>query len=148
MRKDNYVVVAGTFDMFHVGHKNLLDRASKLGKVIPIINTDEFVEQFKGITPTDDLNTRVDKVINYCKTKVAGTNDSQDLTQALEICMQKYNVVGVVFGDDYDIEKYRKQTGITREWQQEHDIALIQFTRTDNISSTKLRDEIRNNSHS
>tara|TARA_R110000765_G_scaffold35352_5_gene79542 strand:- start:431 stop:613 length:183 start_codon:yes stop_codon:yes gene_type:complete len=49
------------------------------------------------------------------------------------------DVVGVLFGDDYDLQSYRRQTGITLEWQRERGVALIQIPRTLGVSSTQLR---------
>lgn len=139
MINDKYVVVAGTFDMFHVGHLNLLERASKFGKVIALVNTDEFVEKFKGKKPVINESDRFD-IVWACKyTEVASMNDNSDLTKTIDV-FSGCNIIGVVFGDDYNIEKYRKQTKITREWQQKHNTALIQLPRTDNISSTQIKE--------
>ena len=41
--KDNYVVVSGGFDPLHSGHISLFEDASKYGKVIAIINNDNFL---------------------------------------------------------------------------------------------------------
>lgn len=143
MTKDNYVVVAGTFDLFHVGHVKLLERASRFGKVIALVNTDRFVQEFKKITPTIDQFDRF-KVVAECRF-VEGVfyNDSADLTIELNTLLKDLNITSVVFGDDYDIEKYRAQTKITREWQQKHDIALIQLPRTDGVSSSEIRQKLQ-----
>lgn len=143
MKNDNYVLVAGTFDLFHVGHLNLLRRASRFGSVVATVNTDRFVEEFKKIKPTIHELDRLDVVSNIFFVDYARLNDNADLTKTIqELLLQGYNIAGVVFGDDYDIESYRKQTGITREWQQAFDIALIQLPRTDGVSSSQLREKL------
>ncbi len=39
------VITYGTFDLFHIGHLNLLERLSKLGdELIVAVSTDEFNE--------------------------------------------------------------------------------------------------------
>ena len=46
--KDIHVVVSGGFDPIHLGHLNLINEASKMGKVIVIVNSDEFLIEKKG----------------------------------------------------------------------------------------------------
>lgn len=46
--KDIHVIVSGGFDPIHLGHLNLINEASKLGKVIVIVNSDEFLLNKKG----------------------------------------------------------------------------------------------------
>ncbi len=46
--KDNHVIVSGGFDPIHLGHLNLINEASKFGKVIVIVNSDEFLLEKKG----------------------------------------------------------------------------------------------------
>tara|TARA_B100001093_G_scaffold520314_1_gene614583 strand:- start:4472 stop:5263 length:792 start_codon:yes stop_codon:yes gene_type:complete len=46
--QDNHVIVSGGFDPIHLGHLNLINEASKLGKVIVIVNSDEFLLEKKG----------------------------------------------------------------------------------------------------
>ena len=46
--QDNHVIVSGGFDPIHIGHLNLINEASKLGKVIVIVNSDEFLLEKKG----------------------------------------------------------------------------------------------------
>ena len=43
MKKEKIVLTYGTFDMFHIGHLNLLNRLKRLGdKLIVAVSTDEF----------------------------------------------------------------------------------------------------------
>jgi glycerol-3-phosphate cytidylyltransferase len=42
------VYTGGTFDLFHSGHVNLLRRCSEIGTVVVSLNTDEFIEKYKG----------------------------------------------------------------------------------------------------
>lgn len=46
--KPTIVYTCGTFDMFHVGHLNMIKAASGLGdKLIVAVSTDEVVEEYK-----------------------------------------------------------------------------------------------------
>ena len=46
--KEDHVIVSGGFDPIHLGHLNLINEASKFGKVIVIVNSDEFLIEKKG----------------------------------------------------------------------------------------------------
>ena len=143
--QDNYVVVAGTFDLFHVGHVELLRRASKFGKVIALVNTDRFVEEFKGITPTIGESGRYDVVHACAYVSLTFFNDESDLRKTIDGIPSYFNITGIVFGDDYDIEKYRKQTQIDTEWQYFKDVAFIQLPRTRGVSSSEIRKKLCKN---
>lgn len=39
------VLTLGTFDLFHEGHRCLLDRARELGSLVVGVNTDRFAEE-------------------------------------------------------------------------------------------------------
>ena len=42
------VYTGGTFDLPHSGHVNFLKKCAQLGDVYVALNTDEFIEQYKG----------------------------------------------------------------------------------------------------
>ena len=137
--KENYIIVAGTFDLFHKGHVRLLKRARQYGKVIALVNTDRFVKEFKKKKPIINEKDRLEVIASCRYVDVSGYNDWADLKIAINKFLKKYNVVGVAFGDDYNIESYRKQTKITPKWQSKHNIALIQLPRTPKISSSGIK---------
>jgi len=45
------VYTGGTFDLFHAGHSRFLARCAQLGDVVVSLNTDEFIEEYKGKPP-------------------------------------------------------------------------------------------------
>ena len=45
---EKFVLVSGGFDRIHEGHLDLINDASKLGKVIVIVNSDQFLLSKKG----------------------------------------------------------------------------------------------------
>ncbi|GJL83000.1 MAG: hypothetical protein DHS20C01_26340 [marine bacterium B5-7] len=52
-------IVDGVFDLFHVGHLNILKNAKQLFSVSLVgLNTDDFVEQYKGAKPVIPFNQR------------------------------------------------------------------------------------------
>ncbi|HEX9266475.1 MAG TPA: adenylyltransferase/cytidyltransferase family protein, partial [Candidatus Limnocylindria bacterium] len=51
--------MGGTFDLFHLGHVNLLRNAKKHADIVVVaLNTDEFNEQYKGKRPVMTLAER------------------------------------------------------------------------------------------
>ena len=58
MARDGKTIVftPGTWDMFHVGHLNLIKSAKALGDILVVgIKTDEMVFKDKGHHPIDEL---------------------------------------------------------------------------------------------
>lgn len=61
------VITFGTFDLFHVGHLNILRRASELGdRLIVGISSDRFTYEKKGRPPIFNQYSR-QKIINSLK---------------------------------------------------------------------------------
>jgi len=138
------VYTGGTFDLFHVGHLNLLKRCYEIaglnGQVIVSLNTDEFIEKYKGKKPLISYEDRkailescryVDSVIeNY------GNEDSKEsivLAQLIDI---------VAIGSDWARKDYYKQMNFTQDWLDEQGISLIYIPYTKGISSTSIKEKI------
>jgi glycerol-3-phosphate cytidylyltransferase len=138
------VYTGGTFDLFHVGHLNLLKRCYEIaglnGQVIVSLNTDEFIEKYKNKKPLISYEDRkailescryVDSVIeNY------GNEDSKEsivLAQLIDI---------VAIGSDWARKDYYKQMNFTQDWLDEQGISLIYIPYTKGISSTSIKQKI------
>ena len=138
------VYTGGTFDLFHVGHLNLLKRCHEIagltGQVIVSLNTDEFIEKYKSKKPLMSYEDRkaileacryVDSVIeNY------GNEDSKEsilLAQLIDI---------VAIGSDWARKDYYKQMNFTQDWLDDQGISLIYIPYTKNISSTLIKQKI------
>lgn len=58
---------SGVFDLFHVGHVNILRRAKELCDFLIVgVTTDEVVEQYKGKKPIINFNDRK-TIVESCK---------------------------------------------------------------------------------
>ena len=67
--QDNQRVLytGGTFDLFHFGHQNFLKQCKNIAdKVVVALNTDDFVERFKGQKPVLTYKER-EQSLRYCK---------------------------------------------------------------------------------
>lgn len=85
MTKKPVVYVPGTWDLFHVGHINLLRRASRIAsRVIVGVDTDESVERDKGQCPTIPYRARVE-ILKACRyvDKVVRNNHTIPLVSRL-----------------------------------------------------------------
>jgi cytidyltransferase-like protein len=77
----NKVVVGGTFNVLHKGHKAVLTTAFMLGKSVGIgLSSDEFANRFRA-TPTGKYEDRKKKLIEFVENfdkeyEILGINDS------------------------------------------------------------------------
>lgn len=131
------VYTGGTFDLFHVGHVELLKKCKELGEVIVSVNTDEFVLQYKGLKPNVCLEHRIE-VLLACRyvDKVIVNEGGKDSKPSI-LCV-KPDII--VVGDDWAPPKnYLKQLSVTQEWLDEHNIKLMFVPYCKKTSSSKIR---------
>ncbi len=123
------VLTYGTFDLFHIGHLRLLERAKALsdgGKLIVAISTDEFnwnMKQKRSAIPYAD------------RAAIVGALKCVDLVIPEESWEQKVN----------DIEKYKVDTFVMGDdWVGKFDFLkshcdVVYLSRTEGISSTQIK---------
>lgn len=129
MKKEKIVLTYGTFDMFHIGHLNLLNRLKSLGdKLIVAVSTDEFnsIKGKKTLIPFEQRALIVQN-IKCVDMVISEENWEQKIDD-----IKKYNVDIFAIGDD---------------WQGKFDFLkdyceVIYLPRTQNISTTELKKEL------
>lgn len=129
MKKEKIVLTYGTFDMFHIGHLNLLNRLKRLGdKLIVAVSTDEFnsIKGKKTLIPFEQRALIVQN-IKCVDMVISEENWEQKIDD-----IKKYNVDIFAIGDD---------------WQGKFDFLkdyceVIYLPRTQNISTTELKKEL------
>lgn len=142
------VYTGGTFDLFHSGHTNFLRQcreiAGRKGWVVVSLNTDEFIQEFKGKPPVYSYQERR-AILESCKyvdqiIKNTGGKDSK-------IAIEDYRVWGtisfIVIGSDWASKDYYAQMGFTQSWLDARNITLIYVPYTQNISTTELKKRIQ-----
>jgi len=129
MKKEKVVLTYGTFDMFHVGHLNLLNRLKSLGdKLIVAVSTDEF-NAIKGKKTLIPYNQRAFIVEHIkCVDKVIPESNWEQKINDIK----QYDVDIFAMGDDWKnkfdfLQSYCK---------------VIYLPRTENISTTQLKLEL------
>jgi glycerol-3-phosphate cytidylyltransferase len=136
----------GTFDLFHIGHVQMLAACRKIagpdGTVIVALNTDEFVEEFKKVRPTMSYTERAE-VVSACKYVDLVVPNIGGVDSKLTI--QKYGPVDfVVTGDDWAPPKnYYAQMSFTKDWLDEHNITVAYVDRNTGMSSTTIRERLK-----
>lgn len=133
----------GTYDLFHSGHVEILRRLKHMagpgGVVIVALNTDEFVEIFKGSKPIMSYEERF-KVVSACKyvDLVIENYGGPDSRQVILDIKADF----VVVGTDWSDKDYMKQMGFTRQWLEENNVGFGFLPYTEGISTTELKKRI------
>ena len=146
---DRIVLTLGTFDLLHVGHLNLIDTcrriAGRTGRVVVGLNSDQFIEKYKGEYPVMSFYERarilgalrgVDQVIANPAFEQQRATIERGFAMGLEMPLTDRFLV---IGTDWAAKDYYAQLGITRVWLEERSIQLLYIPYTEGISSTKLR---------
>jgi len=134
------VYTGATFDLLHWGHIELLKKcrelAGKNGKVVVSLNSDEFIEAYKGKPPVMNYHERK-AVLLACKyvDKVIENWGGADSTTAIDwVCPDL-----IVIGSDWARRDYYTQMGFTQDWLDERGIGLVYIPYTQGISSTDIK---------
>lgn len=134
-KKEIIGYTAGVYDLFHIGHLNLLKNAKGMcDKLIVGVTVDELVK-YKGkesMIPYED-RAEIVRSIKYVDAVVPQTDMDK-----LSMC-KKLGASYLFVGDDwYNTEKWNKYE---EEFQKEG-IKIIYFPYTKGISSTKIREAL------
>lgn len=128
------IYVGGTFDLLHVGHLRLLNRAAKIGPVTVAVNTDQFAARYKRPTVVP-LDHRIELLQALsCVDRVIVNTGDEDSKPAILNAQPRY----IVHGDDWTGDAYLAQLGVTHAWLRGHNIDLLYLPYTKDISTTGL----------
>lgn len=129
MKKEKIVITYGTFDMFHIGHLNLLQRAKKLGdRLIVAVSTDEF----------NSLKNKKSVICYEQRAKIVSHIDCVDMVIAENSWEQKIE----------DIKKYVVDVFVIGDdWEGKFDFLkefceVVYLKRTEEISSSHIKSKV------
>lgn len=123
----------GVFDMFHIGHLNLLNNAKmQCDYLIVGVNSDSLVQSYKNKTPVVDEQTRKTIVENIKAVDQAYVVDTLDKVEI----RKKISFDVIYIGDDW---KGSPRWSETQERLKEYGVEVVFLPYTQNISSTILR---------
>jgi glycerol-3-phosphate cytidylyltransferase len=134
------IYTGGTFDLFHAGHVEFLKRCSELGTVVVALNTDEFIEEYKGKPPVISYADRRD-VLLACRyvDLVVPNIGGADSRITIETVMPDL----VVIGSDWARRDYYTQMAFDQDWLDSRGIGLCYIPYTQGISSTAIKERMR-----
>ena len=124
------VITYGTFDLFHVGHLNILKRAKELGDYLVVAVSSDAFNAIKGkkcIIP-DYERMEIVRAIKYVDEVIVEDSWNQKIDD-----VKKHNIDIFVMGDD---------------WEGKFDFLndyceVVYLPRTPNISSTMIKTKLK-----
>ena len=127
----------GTFDMFHIGHLNLIKNAKRHCDYLVVgVNSDDLVESYKNKRPIIPLDERVEimRAIKYVdEVIVTNTLDKKEIWEKV-----RFNEIYI--GDDWKGNERWEKTG--KEMEQ-LGAKLVFLPYTKDTSSTMLREKLK-----
>lgn len=123
------VITYGTFDLFHVGHLNILRRAKELGDYLVVaVSSDKFNES-KGKKSYHSVEDRVAilKSIKYVDEVIVEESWDQKYKD-----IKKHNIDVFVMGNDWE--------GKFDELKEHCEVVYL--PRTEGISTTKIKNDL------
>ena len=124
------VITYGTFDLFHVGHLNILKRAKALGDYLVVAVSSDNFNAIKGKKAYHKVEDRVAilEAIEYVDEVIVEEHWEQKVSD-----VQNHNIDIFVMGDD---------------WKGEFDhlkefCDVVYLPRTDGISTTKIKNDLK-----
>ena len=130
------IITYGTFDLLHYGHINLLRRAKELGDyLIVCLSTDEFnwKEKHKKCYFSYEQRKSLLESIRYVDLVIPEESWSQK-----QIDVHKYYIDTFVMGDDWK-GKF--------DFLEKEGVEVVYLPRTPEISTTQIKQDLRNKSN-
>jgi len=129
MKNKKTVITYGTYDMLHVGHMNLLERAKALGDYLIVGVTDENYDRSRGklnVSQSTKKRMKAIEALDFVDKVILETHKNQKAED-----MVKYDVDIFAIGDDW-----------VGAFDYLNEYTHVEYlARTEGISSTKLRKE-------
>jgi glycerol-3-phosphate cytidylyltransferase len=125
------VITFGTFDLFHIGHLNIVRRAAELGDHLIVgVSSDELNESKKGFRPLFPLKDRMAIIAALREVDTVFVEESLELKRQYII---EHRADILVMGHDW-----------AGRFDEFRDVCeVVYLPRTDGISTTALKERMR-----
>ena len=136
MKKYKIGYTQGTFDLFHIGHLNLLENAKKQCEFLIVgVNSDKLVLEYKNKNTNISENDRA-RIVNALKVV-----DQVVITKTLDKSMiqEKLKFEVIFIGDDW---KGNKRWEETEKELATKGVDVVFLPHTDGISTTQIAENI------
>ncbi len=128
------VLVVGVFDLFHVGHVRLLERAKELGdRLIVAVNGDDVTASYKRV-PVVNEHARA-AVVAACRYV-----DETIIAHSLDVgpLLAQFSVSTIVHGNEWERNAYLNQIRLTEADLLRLDVELVFLPYTNGISTSDI----------
>lgn len=141
MKKYKIGYTQGTFDLFHIGHLNIINNAKKQCDYLIVgVNSDELVEEYKHKKtniPARDRAEIVNAIKGVDKVIITETLDKLEIRKMI-------NFDAIFIGDDWkNNDRWQK----TKKEMAEYGVDVVFLPHTDGISTTQITAEISSRNH-
>jgi len=139
--KEITLYTGGTFDLFHAGHVNFLKQCSNISHSVVVgINTDEFIERYKGKKPTYSLQERI-CILESCRyvSRVVINESCEDSKPTINTVRPDI----IAIGTDWAARDYYKQMKFDQAWLDQKNITLAYIPYTQGISTTEVVSKVK-----
>lgn len=141
MKKYKIGYTCGVFDLFHVGHLNLLERCKAMcDRLVVGVCDDEYVRKIKNKEPIINEKDRV-RILNALKCVDLAVLVDIETTNDKMLAHKEYGFDVLFSGDDWKgTERYQK----TEEQFKKIGVAIEYLPYTHGISTTDIKSKTRN----
>jgi cytidyltransferase-like protein len=140
------VVVSGTFDLFHHGHRNLLRLAHEIAGddiLFVFVNTDGDVGERKTLAESqEERELSVEKFLNEWRDEdsLVVTTGYREMLRSFFVQTNEEGEEHIfLHGDDWGHQSLSEHYGVPEEFWVENGVTLLFTPRTPGISSSDLR---------
>jgi glycerol-3-phosphate cytidylyltransferase len=135
MKNKKVIYTAGSYDLFHFGHLNILLKAKKLGDYLIVgVSTDSLISKYKKLKPIICYKDRVAIIKELkCVDEVIKQEKFFDTKQ-----LKKYNISYIVLGDDWKNKSFPELNRCLKELN----IKMLYVPYTKRLSTSKIKKNI------
>ena len=140
MKKYKIGYTCGVFDMFHVGHLNLLEKCKSMCDYLIVgVCNDDYVRNIKHKEPVYSEQDRV-RILEALKVVDRAELVTIEETNDKILAIEKFNFDVLFSGDDWKgSERYQK----TEEQFKKYGAFIEYFPYTQGISTTQIKEKIK-----
>lgn len=136
------VLTVGSWDIPHMGHAKYLYMASQLGDLVVGVNTDAYINRYKGQLPVFTYSERVRLITSLPFVSAVIPNGKDDLKPMLNELTPDI----LCIGSDWGL-KYYKQAKIDQEYLDTIGTVFVVLPRTPKISSSLIKERLHGRSN-
>lgn len=139
MKKYKVGYTTDVFDLFHVGHLNILEKSKEIcDTLIVAVCTDEYVQETKNLTPIISYEDRARIIASLkCVDKVVPMTYTDKLR-----AWEEYKFDVLISGDDW---KGSERYNLTEKQLAPLGVDVYYVPYTKSISTTMIKEKLKNN---